>query len=172
MLYVTLPEAKLHLNKTSSADDVEITDLTNAAEQTVLGMTGPIAAAGPVVETQVPYRGTVLLAGPATSITSVVDEWSTPVAVTDYTVDLAAGVIEGIPRWGAVTVTYVAKGSPLDVVRTAIFMVLGRLWETQRGNAPALPAGEGPVFTPGMGGIITEVRALLAAAGLVRPVTA
>lgn len=167
MQFVTLSELRAHLNVSSNANDAELGEIGAAAEAKVLELTGPVSAAGSVSETAFPVDGMVVLnAAPVTSVTSVVDGGGTPVA---FSADLAAGVLRVTAASGyayfnrPVTVTYVTPGSfdPAQI-RWAVKMVAARMWETQRGNTPAvLQGGEESTFTPGLQGILSEVRAWL-----------
>lgn len=156
----SLSQVKAHLNITSSTNDSEISDFLDSATELV----NEIAFASPVqtyTETLWADRGAVFLSHiPVVSVTSVVSAGETLTGWTMY----SYGAITDLGGAREVTVVYTAGVvTPSARVHTAILMVVARLWETQRGNAPAtsLQGGEGPTFTPGLQGIISEVNALL-----------
>lgn len=161
MLYVTLAEVRKYLNTSNVTNDDELTDFADAAEARVLKLCGPSAVAGSATRTITPSSsGTVVLpAAPVSAVTSVVDAAGNALPYVPY---LEAGLLTVHAR-GPVTVTYTTGASiPVALIRTAILMVLGRLWETQRGNSPANYQGaEGETFTPGLQGILSEAAALL-----------
>src|SRR5215217_5624204 len=155
----SLSQVKAHLNITSTASDDELADFLDAATELVNEMvnTSPVQA---YTETLWVDRGAVFLSHtPVVSVTSVVSAGET---LTGWTMN-PYGAITDLTGWREVVVTYAAgTAAPSARVHTAILMVTGRLWETQRGNTPTiLQGGEGPVFTPGLQGILSEVRALL-----------
>jgi len=166
VLYVTLSEVKANLNITTSANDDELTDMADAAEGAVLAMSGPVSLSATVTETVWPYNGVaVLSSAPVASIASVTTSGGTPVT---YTANLGAGLLDVSTIWYPtrdlpLTVTYTPQPRTTAAqVRMAVLMVTARLWETQRGNTPAiLQGGEQEVFTPGLQGILAEARGIL-----------
>ncbi len=160
----TLADVKAHLNVTSSANDGELTDFLDAATEAVNEIAG--------VSTVRTYTETVWVDGGAaflshTPVVSVASVTSAGEPVTGWTFS-TYGAVTGLRGWREVTVTYNAGTAvPSARVHTAILMLTARLWETQRGNTPTiLQGGEGPTFTPGLQGILGEVRALLGQSGL------
>lgn len=156
----SLSEVKAHLNITSSTNDSELSDFLDSATDLV----NEIANTSPVqtyTETLWADRGAVFLSHiPVVAVTSVVSAGETLTGWTMY----PHGAITDLGGSREVVVIYTAGvATPSARVHTAILMVVARLWETQRGNAPAtsLQGGEGPAFTPGLQGIIAEVQALL-----------
>lgn len=74
-----------------------------------------------------------------------------------FILSVATGIVANLAE------DYVAVPEPTE--RLASLMIAARLWETQRGSTPTiLQGGDNDVpFTPGLGGILTEVRSLLTA---------
>jgi hypothetical protein len=160
---VDLTEAKAHLNITGSASDDEITDLLDSATERVREL-AQVYDVGTYTELLWVSGGSVNLSHtPVVAVTSVT---SAGEAITGTTVN-SYGLLSGLSGWRQVTVTYTAGTAvPEARVHTAILMVTARLWETQRGGASGpLGSADGQVFTPGLQGILGEVRALLGSSG-------
>ena len=159
---VSLSDAKRHLNITGGANDAELQEFVDAAEEIVRAEARQFASATHV-ETLWVTGGYVILSNtPVTAVASVVSAGETISGAT-FT---ASGLLSGLRGWREVTVTYTAgRDVPTARAYVAALMVTQRLWETQRGSAPVLGGGGEPTFTPGMGGIITEIRAVLGDSG-------
>lgn len=141
---VSLAEVRAHLNITTKTNDSELIALVGAAVEVIGDYVGTPLVPTSVTETL--PRGSTLILGSSNvrSLTSVTQDGT---AVTAYT--LAPGGLltttNGYYGYGGtVTVTYVAGFARLPAaVRHAVLIVVGRLWETQRGNAPsALPSSD------------------------------
>lgn len=166
---VSLLDAKAYLNipDSDTMSDGEVQDFLDSATELVREETRDYGQQT-YTETVPVYDGEALLSHtPVAGVASVVSAVSGE-SITGWSVD-SWGRLTGLPWWGAllywrrITVTYTA-GNPIPTARmaTATLMVLGRLWQSQRGNAPTVLQGaDGAVFTPGMQGILAEVRALL-----------
>lgn len=162
MPLATLEDVKRHLNITSTANDDELQNFLDAAEEIVRDEARQFDV-GTYTETLWVDRGHVVLSHtPVVAILSVTAPGET-IAGTTFT---PSGLLEGLRGWREVTVTYTA-GRPIPSARAqvATLMVAARFWESQRGSAPALGGGEEPTFTPGMQGIIGEIRAVLGGSG-------
>ncbi len=133
MQLVTLFDVKRHVNVTASTDDNELAAVAEAAEALVFGQCRPILAQTIVTEPlDVSPTGLVLLPDyPVNSITAVTD--STGIAVT-FTARPSSGRVY-VTTTGPVTVTYTVGFAtvPADV-REATLIVVGHLWESQRGR--------------------------------------
>lgn len=155
-----LGDLKEHLNITSATHDVELQHMLDAAVQVVEGYVGRLNERS-VTETHRNGSGggpLVLRESPVVSVLSVASADGTTYAAADYDLDGPAGMLHvagGYGRWPrGVTVTYLAGRSELPAaIRLAVLIVAGRLWETQRGNAPsALPVSDDG-FTADPGGL-------------------
>ncbi len=158
MQFVTLTDVRAHLNITGGAEhDNELSRMAEAAEQTVLDISGPVG--GDVTVTLSPSRsGLVLLPDQPVAAVTAVTSGGQPVS---FTARPDAGLVS-VSTTSPVTVTYTRDSSRREQVRIAVLMVTDRLWETQRGRSPSpLQGGGEPTFTPGLQGILSEVRALL-----------
>lgn len=157
--FVTLAELKAHLNKTSDADDAELGDFLAASERHVEELVGPVLWRE-VTQTS---RDCALALHtlPVLSVDTIGG-----LAPTGYTVDLEAGIVEGLPRGVRLAVVYTAGRAecPQDI-RTATLIIAKHLWETQRGRASNRAGGlaEGEQVVPS--GYLIPHRA----AALLRP---
>jgi hypothetical protein len=161
---VPFPELKAHLNITGTTNDEELMGFLDSAEELVR-QEAAVYAPQSYTETVAVDSGVAILSHtPVISLTSVTASGET---ITGATAS-RYGLLRGVRGWREVTVTYTAGTAvPPARVHTAVLMVTARLWETQRGNTPTVfQGGEEPTFTPGMQGILGEVRALLGAGGL------
>lgn len=159
----TLDDVKRHLDITSTTNDGELQSLLDAAEEIVRREAREFSSTT-YTETLWVDRGAVFLSHtPVTGVTSVTSYGET-ITGTTFT---ASGYVGGLRGWREVVVTYTAGRAVTSAsAYVATLMVAGRLWETQRGNTPAiLQGGEEPTFTPGMQGIISEIRAVLGDSG-------
>lgn len=158
---VSLTDVKKHLNLTSTSNDDELLSLIDTAEEIVRAEARQFDVAT-YAETLWVTGGYVILSHtPVQAVTSVTSAGET-ITGTTFT---ASGLLEGLRGWREVAVTYTA-GHPVPSARayTATLMVAARLWETQRGPSPVTPTEE-PTFTPGMQGILGEIRAVLGNSG-------
>ncbi len=159
MAVVSLNEMKAHLNIAGTSHDEELVGFLDSAEELVR-QEASVYVPQSYTETLKVDNGVAILSNtPVISLTSVTAPGET---ITGATVS-RYGLLRGVRGWREVTVTY-TFGTPIPParVRTAVLMVTARLWETQRGSTPV---GDDPTFTPGLQGILSEVRALLGATG-------
>ncbi len=161
MRYVTLSEARAHVNLTDNKHDDELAAFLATAEEAVADRIRD-RGVSTQVETLPVVNGTVLLGyPPASAVASVV---STGGVITSYTLDRTGQLLRVTPAWSraTVTVTYTSGlVTSSDLIRTTVLMALSRLWETQRGGQVRRVGGGDDTFTPGMQGILREVEALL-----------
>jgi len=156
----TLADLKAHLNVTSTSQDAELVRFLDAAVGTVENIVGPLASRS---VTEIHERASdviVLRQRPVQSVTSVAPYgWAgagVPVVATTYRLDGPTGLLYLQYATSApVQVTYVAGYATVpEAISTAVLVVAGRLYETQRGNAPsALPASDFDPNAFGTGGL-------------------
>ncbi len=163
MAVVSFDQVKAHLNITGTASDEELVGFLDSAEELVR-QEAAVYDPQSYTETVVVDGGVAILSHtPVISLTSVTAPGET---ITGATVS-RYGLLRGVRGWREVTVTYTAGTAvPSARVHTAVLMVVSRLWETQRGTSPTPLQGDDATFTPGLQGILSEVRALLGASGL------
>lgn len=155
----SLEDLKTHLNMTSTANDDELLGFLDAATDLV---NEELRTAAPqtYVETLAVDCGMAILSH--TPVTGVASVTSYGDPVTGYTFD-SYGRLAGLRGWRQIVVTYTA-GTEEQTPRghMATLMVAARLWESQRGSSPnPLQGQDAAPFTPGLQGILSEVRALL-----------
>lgn len=157
MAVLTLADAKTHLNITTLAHDAELSSVIPAAEAAIAQRVGPLEPTS-VTARLSGTTGLVLPVYPLISLTSVANSAGTALAVADFTVDPATGVLEYVsgshftsPYY---TVTYQAGRAvgalPADLT-IAVKELTRHLWESQRSPArfPGSTISEGPVASPG-----------------------
>lgn len=147
-LATVLADLRERLNKTTTADDVELGQMIDAAVAEYVELIGPLT--GTVVEKASGGQTSIILSDPrATALTSVVYTDGTVVDVADLDLDTATGIL----HWGYNTAGSFTYGSRNVVVtytvslpdnhREAIIAdVAGYFAATQRGAVTgALPTG-------------------------------
>jgi hypothetical protein len=141
--FVTLAEVKDHLNKTSTANDDELTLMRNAAQDHVESLVGPVLWRE-VVQSTASRPTVVLHTLPIVSVDTVgTDPWS----AQTYPTDLAAGIVEHVPSATRIDITYTAGRTDCpEAIRLATLVIVKHLWETQRGRSAnrvgTIPDGE------------------------------
>jgi uncharacterized phiE125 gp8 family phage protein len=141
---VTLAEAKAHLNIEASrtADDEEISRFIGAL---TAPMERHVGAVLPVTVTDRCWggrRSLPLTRRPVQSVTSVTLPCGGTLPGSGYELDGEAGVLhrmsgDHLSRWerGRITIVYTAGLAAVPAhVRQAALIILGHLWETQRGG--------------------------------------
>ncbi len=160
MALVSLDEMKAHLNIVGTTHDEELVGFLDSADELVRQEASVYAPQSHTETVRVDAGVAILSHAPLISLTSVTAPGET---ITGATAS-RYGLLRGVRGWREVTVTYTAGTEvPPARIRTATLMVTARLWETQRANTPV---GGDPTFTPGLQGILSEVRALLGPGGL------
>lgn len=146
MYLPTVNDLKPYLNKTTTADDSELTDMLDAAVDIAEGIVGPLTSET-VTETHygIFSEMLVLRQAPALALSSIAGRVypgadQTAYLLTDYTLDPDAGIVRRVNGYrfaGDYTVSYSAGRSSIPAaVRLAILIIAGHLWETQRTVAP------------------------------------
>lgn len=141
-----LQEVKDHLRKTTPADDGAITSFMLAATPIVESYVGP------VVDQTITERhsGTPIFLHkpPVLTLVSVVAVYTggTSWAVADLIVDKPSGLVERANGHGLCggpwDVTYTAgRTTVAENIKLAFKIIVSHMWETQRGQMPALPVG-------------------------------
>jgi hypothetical protein len=155
---VSLTEVRAHLNKTSTVNDGELEGFISAA-------TGVVEYhIGPVVEQEKTERhhgpGLGLWHPPVLALTSVtaVLTGGTSWNVAELTVDNDTGIVQRLNGHalygGPWDVTYTAgRATVSGDIKTACMIIVGHLWETQRGRMTKLPVGGGIDNVPVSAGI-------------------
>lgn len=143
---VSMADVRSHLNIKTKVSDVELlTALIAAVEVVAFHVGAPLV---PQTRTETHRRtGTVILGSSyVRSLTSVMQDG---LAVSGFTLVPGGMLTVPVGSGGSLTVTYVAGFDRLPMaVRLATLIVVGRLWETQRGNGPsALPEDLNEPFT-------------------------
>lgn len=157
--FATLEDVKKHLNMTSTANDDELGLMLDAAEDVVRSLVGSFAAVE-VTEPVAVHGGTAILSRrPVVGDVVLSDE-----SLTGFTVDREAGLLRNVgytasvgwAYWGTtqLTATYSTGGGVAPAaVELATLIIVGHLWETQRGTSPSALTlqGEdaGPTFGAG-----------------------
>ena len=155
---VTLANLKDHLDVKASNADGELLRFLAAAVNNVEKIVGPITARTIVELHQSLGAVLILRESPVVSVTQVRPfGWAgagIALVASTYRLDAAAGLLH-LQSYssGPLEVTYVAGRTTVpEDIDTAVMIVAGRLWETQRGNSPsALPPAEfgGGTFSTG-----------------------
>lgn len=141
MAVLTLAEAKTHLNITAATHDTELGAVIPSAEATIAQRVGPLEPTD-ITARLSGTTGLVLPVYPFISLTSVTNSAGTALAVADFTVDPAAGVLEYVsggkftsPYYTVVYKAGRAVGAlPADLL-LAVKELTRHLWESQRGPA-------------------------------------
>jgi hypothetical protein len=159
---VSLPsidDLKLHLNKTDDVDDLELTDVLDAAVEVVGGLVGPLDSET-VTDVHYGVAGQTLLLRrmPVAEVLEVSSRsvgysGFTELTLADYELDTAAGALRmqtGGLFFGDISVTYsVGRETVPAAIRLAVLIIAAHLWETQR-----MPMQDsGPAGFGGMDGI-------------------
>lgn len=139
---VSLEHAKTHLNITTSAEDAEILRMVEAVTEPVERIVGSVL---PVSFSEFHDGGRAAIAlshRPVLSIDSVTLPGGATVASDGYELEADAGVLirmAGGFRWqwepGRIGVGYTAGLAEVPAhVRLAALIIVGHMWETQRGG--------------------------------------
>lgn len=155
--FVSLGDAKAHLNITTTTDDEELRGFIEAATRVVEDHVGPVVVrAYAEVHDGGPWL--VTHRAPVLSLTSLVPVLTsgTSYVVADLDLDPATGVIrrrDGAGFTGPLRVTYTAGRRVVPAsMALAAKIIVGHLWETQRGHAgPRAGFGEDDVLPTGRG---------------------
>lgn len=133
----TLSSFRDFLDIDSGEFDGELPSYLSAAESTIVHRCGPIRPTEFTEATRI-ESGTFLVSRwPVIEVTSVVDDDENAVSLTRMKVDKDAGVIRLRSSFtGPAEVTYRAGHAVCpDDLETAVYVVGGHLWDTQRGRS-------------------------------------
>ncbi|MEV4093792.1 hypothetical protein [Streptosporangium saharense] len=153
---VSLAEAKNHLNITSTADDAELAEVIRAVTPVVERHVGAVTRRIYVED----HPGGYALALQHTPVLAVTSITGVRPGVLDQAVDqLADAQVSGVVQrldggWisGPVRVTYTAGRTEVAAnVRLAALIIIGHLWETQRGTVAPRLGAEDEVWDPRAG---------------------
>jgi len=146
---VTLADVKAFLDKTSSANDLELTGFIAAAEPIVEFYVGPVIDA---TITERHQSHIALRRVPAKTLTSVTAVYSTGTswAAGDLDLDTESGIVTrldgGALYGGPWDVVYeVGRTTVAENIKAATKIIVKHLWETQRGSMPQMGMNGGDV---------------------------
>lgn len=174
---ISLADAKAHLNipATSTSFDEELREYLEAVTSIVESYVGPIVTRSYTRRINMRYRRYVHL--PHTNVTAItgltlVSDGSTPIILSDLTVDYTTGIVSfktvgGIFPYNDMDITYTVGRTYVKPNWTlAAQMILDHLWETQLGNLPSVQ-GDDQGYVPTGSGYLVPYRAI----GLLDPDT-
>ena len=135
-VFATLAQVKAQLDITSARNDGELGQMLAAATEVVESLVGSFDAVT-VTERVTVHGGTVLLSrvptGPVTLEAGTMQ-------IVGFTTNSAAGLLQDVPNlygYGPLVATYPAGGGAVPAaVTVATAIIVGHLWETQRGSSP------------------------------------
>ena len=160
----TLADLKAHLDKTTNTDDVELSEMLEAAVDVVEGIVGPVTAKT-VTETHTSSSGVLVLNRvPVAGLVSVA-QYGAAQDLALFHADPDSGILSRVDGYGfagPVTVTYsVGRPNVPAAIRLAVLIIAAHLWETQRGNTGGGPiAAEAEAFgAPSIAGYAIPNRA-------------
>lgn len=154
----SLADAKIHLNKNNTADDVEIQDFMDAAQAVITREVGPVVPTSFTEFLRAPSRGgrLVLNHRPVISITSITEN-SVVLSPTDYRVDTNSGIVErafgtapgrwyGLGSQADIAVTYLAgRTGPVPAnIRLGYLELTAHLWRNSQQGRNRRVRGTGP----------------------------
>ena len=153
---VSLADAKLHMNKNNTADDVEIQDFIDAAQAVVQREVGPVVPTSYTETLPAPPGRLILSHRPVISITSL-SETGTLLSPSAYRLDPASGLVEraygsGAGYWAStgsnadIAVTYLAgRSGPVPAnYRLATLELTAHLWRNSQMGRNRRVRGSGP----------------------------
>jgi uncharacterized phiE125 gp8 family phage protein len=183
----SLADAKLHLNKQNTADDVEIQDFMDAAQAVITREVGDVVPTSYTETVDIDGCRLVLTQRPVLSVTSLYVYYSAAAKIlldpSTYRIDNPAGIIERTGA-GGYPIPFTGQGDQADVVyiagrtgavpaniRLAYLELTAHLWRNSQQGRNRRVRGPGPeddMATVGLGfSIPNRVRELL---GPKRPV--
>lgn len=157
---LSLADAKSHLNLSTAntTHDDELREYVEAATEIVESYVGPVVTRSHTARVR-GYRCEIPL--PHTQVTAVtaitdVRTGTTPVTLSDLTINTAAGVISyksGVSfPYGLLDITYTVGRSVVKANWTlAAKIIVKHLWETQLGNLPSIQGDDGGYVVTGSG---------------------
>ena len=173
---VTLADVKQFLNMASSTNDAQLSSMITAASTMWTRRVGQVAGSPSFSERYDGGTTSITLKNiPVQSVTSVVESWwNTSYTLTshqpddagagsgfDYSIDLTTGIVfrreygrlvPFAPGTQNIHVTYVAGYAAIpEDIKQAILLLVGHMWETQRGRMVLPGQGAEGSWNPGMG---------------------
>lgn len=139
---VSLYDMKQHLNLTTAVDDEELRGFIEAATRVVENVVGPVVVRT-VSEVHGPGNLLTLNHPPVLALASIAPVWTGGItyAVGDVDLDATTGIVrrlDGTPFVGPLRVTYSAGRRIVPATMTmAAKVIVGHMWETQRGHIQA-----------------------------------
>lgn len=163
---LSLADAKSHLKITGTADDEKLREYLEASTEIVESYTGPIVRRSHTARVRGHRREIALPHTQVQSITSitVVRDGTTPVTLSDLSIDSAAGVVTykngtAFP-YGDMDWVYVVGRSFVKANFTlAAKIIVKHNWETQLGNLPSIQ-GDSPGYVVTGSGYLVPYRAI------------
>lgn len=163
---LSLADAKVHLNITTTTYDEELREYLEAATEIVESYVGPVVSRSHTARVcgyrrEIPLPHTQVTA--ITSIT-VVRTGTTPITLSDLTINTAAGVVSyknGISfPYGEMDWVYTVGRSYVKANWTlAAKIIVKHNWETQLGNLPSIQ-GDSPGYVVTGSGYLVPYRAI------------
>lgn len=150
---LSLADAKQHLNITTTTQDDELREYLESATEIVESYVGPIVTRTHTARVCGYRRDISLPHTQVTAITAVtlVSDGSSPITLSDLTVDTAAGIISyksGLTSfpYGDMDVTYTVGRTSVKANWTlAAKIIVKSKWQTQLGNLPSIQ-GDSPGY--------------------------
>lgn len=155
---LSLADAKAHLRITNTTRDDDLREYLEAVTEIVESYVGPVVSRSHTARVR-GYRCEIPL--PHTQVTAVtaitdVRTGTTPITLSDLTINTAAGVISyksGVAfPYGRMDITYTVGRSVVKANWTlAAKIIIKHLWETQLGNLPSIQGDDGGYVVTGSG---------------------
>jgi len=163
---LSLADAKSHLNITTTTYDDELREFIEAATEIVESYVGPVVSRTHTARV-CGYRYKIpLLHTQVTAVTNitVIRTNTSPITLTDLTIDSPAGVISyknGIAfPYGDMDVTYTVGRTSVKTNWTlAAKIIVKHNWDTQLGNLPSIQ-GDSPGYVVSGSGFLVPFRAV------------
>lgn len=132
----SLPELKKFLDITVADFDDELPLYLDSGTSTIAHRCGPLEPTSYTETTSANYGSVLVSHWPLVSVESVVDDDGNSVDVTNAKINQDAGIVRVGAVDGPVVITYTAGYDPCPAdLETAVYVVAGHLWDTQRGRS-------------------------------------
>ena len=160
---ISLADAKAHLNITTTTQDDELREFLEAATRVVESYVGPIVTRTYKRRINMRYRRYIHLPHKqVTAITALVlvADGSTPIAISDLTVDSTTGIVSfktpgGIFPYNDMDITYTVGRSYVEPNWTlAAKMIIAHNWQSQLGNLPSVQGNDSGDAVTGSGYLV------------------
>lgn len=152
MAVLSLSDAKLHLNITTSGDDAELSGFIDAAVAAIAQKVGPLEATATTVRVRGCSEALALPVIPTVSLTSVTPVGGSALTLGDLRLDTTSGVVTynlgGTFGASFYDVVYEAGRStvPADLLM-AVKELVKHMWTTQRGGSKRPGTGGGDSYS-------------------------